>query len=301
MVANGELRSAVVVTGASSGIGRAIARVAARDCAAIVLVARSADGLSHAAAEVRASGGEPYILEIDLLAVDAATHLDEFLSANGLVCDVLVNSAGYGLRGAATALPVVEQLGIIDLNIRALTELSLHFLPGMVARKRGGILNLSSVAGFMPGPYMALYYASKGFVRLFSEALYQELRYTGVTVTCVAPGWVRTPFHDRARVNSRPLFRFLPKLDPEDVAERAWQGFKSGRRLVVPGFSSKLAVVAAALSPSAAMIALIGKLQRSGNDPCTCGSGRKFKKCCGAPSVRLSRRLDARPRSWRGR
>ena len=164
---------------------------------------------------MRASGGEPYTLELDLLAAEAATQLDEFLSANGLVCDVLVNSAGYGLRGAATALPVVEQLGIIDLNIRALTELSLHFLPGMVTRKRGGILNLSSVAGFMPGPYMALYYASKGFVRLFSEALYQELRYTGVTVTCVAPGWVRTPFHDRARVNSRPLFRFLPKLDPE--------------------------------------------------------------------------------------
>ena len=164
----------------------------------------------------------------------------------------------------------------------------------MVARNRGGILNLS-LAGFMPGPYMALYYASKGFVRLFSEALYQELRYTGVTVTCVAPAWVRTPFHDRARVNSRPLFRFLPKLDPEHVAERAWQGFKSGRRLVVPGFSSRLAVLAAALSPSAVILALIGKLQRSGNDPCTCGSGKKYKKCCGARTVRLRGHLDASP------
>ena len=94
----------------------------------------------------------------------------------------------------------------------------------MVARERGGILNLSSVAGFMLRPYMAIDYASKGFVRLFSEALYQELRYTGVTVTYAAPGWVRAPFHDRARVYSRPLFRFLPKLDPNDVAERAWRG-----------------------------------------------------------------------------
>ena len=98
MVADGELRPAVVVTGASSGIGREIARVAAQDCAVVVLVARSADGLRDAAAEVRASGGEPYTLEVDLLAADAATRLDEFLSANGLVCDVLVNSAGYGLR-----------------------------------------------------------------------------------------------------------------------------------------------------------------------------------------------------------
>ena len=292
-----ELRSAVVVTGASSGIGRAIARVAARDRAAVVLIARSADCLSDAAAEVRDSGGEPYTLAIDLLAAEAATHVDGFLAANGLVCDVLVNSAGYGLRGAATALPVVEQLALIDLNIRALTELSLHFLPGMVARKRGGILNLSSVAGFMPGPYMALYYASKGFVRLFSEALYQEVRYTGVTVTCVAPGWVRTPFREKAGVNSAPLFRLLPKLDPKDVAERAWQGFKSGRRLVVPGFSSKLLIIAAAILPSAAMLALIGKLQRSGNDPCICGSGRKFKKCCGSRTLQLRRGLNARPRS----
>ena len=229
-VANGELRSAVVVTGASSGIGRAIARVAARDRAIVVLVARSADGLVDAAAEVRASGGEPYTLQVDLLAAEALVHLDDFLSANGLVCDVLVNSAGYGLRGAATALPIVEQLGIIDLNIRTLTELSLHFLPGMVTRRRGGILNLSSVAGFLPGPYMTVYYASKAFVRVFSDALYQELRHTGVTVTCVAPGWVRTPFRDKAGISSRPLFRFLPKLDPDDVAERAWRGFRSGRR-----------------------------------------------------------------------
>jgi hypothetical protein len=147
---------------------------------------------------------------------------------------------------------------------------------------------------------MALYYASKGFVRLFSEALYQELRYTGVTVTCVAPGWVRTPFHDRARVNSRPLFRFLPKLDPEDVAERAWQGFKSGHRLVVPGFSSKLMVLVAALSPSSAMLALIGRLQRSGNDPCRSRAGEVIRKVQVdfRESVDLARSLNQFQRAW---
>ena len=133
--------------------------------------------------------------------------MDDFLSTHGLVCDVLVNSAGYGLRGAATALPIDDQLGIIDLNIRALSELSLHFLPGMVTRGRGGVLNFSSVAGFLPGPYMALYYASKGFVLSFSEALHQELRRTGVTVTCVAPGPVRTEFLERAGAESDSALR----------------------------------------------------------------------------------------------
>ena len=293
MISQGEFRPAVVVIGASGGIGRAIARVAARERGAVVLVARSPEGLNAAAAEVREAGGEAFTLELDLLAGNASTHMDDFLSTHGLVCDVLVNSAGYGLRGAATALPIDDQLGIIDLNIRALSELTLHFLPGMVTRGRGGVLNLSSVAGFVPGPYMALYYASKGFVRSFSEALHQELRRTGVTVTCVAPGPVRTEFLERSGANRTPLFSVLPKLDPEDVAERAWRGFKSGRRLVVPGISAKLAVFAAAFLPSAAMLPLIGRLQRSGNDPCPCGSGKKFKKCCGA------RRLQLRRGRWR--
>ena len=290
MVSNGELRSAVVVIGASGGIGRAIAKVVARErSGAVVLVARSPEGLDAAAAEVREAGGQAFTLELDLLAGDASTRLEDFLSARGLVCDVLVNSAGYGLRGAATALPIDDQLGIIDLNVRALSELTLHFLPGMVARGRGGVINLSSVAGFMPGPYMALYYASKGFVRSFSEALHQELRRTGVTVTCVAPGPVSTEFLERSGAYQTPLFSILPKLAPDDLAERAWRGFKSGRRLVVPGISAKLAVLAGKFLPSAAMLPLIGRLQRSGNDPCPCGSGKKFKKCCGVRRAQLRR------------
>jgi len=291
MISHGELRLAVVVIGASGGIGRAIAKVAARERGAVVLTARSTEGLSAAAADVRAAGGEAFTLELDLLATDAPTHLEAFLSTHGLVCDVLVNSAGYGLRGAATALPIDDQLGIIDLNIRALTELTLHFLPQMVARKRGGVINLSSVASFVPGPYMALYYASKGFVRSFSHALHQELRRTGVTVTCLAPGPVSTEFYARAGARHASLFSLLPKLDPEDVAERGWRGFKRGRRLIVPGISARLLVLAAAFLPSAVILPLIGLLQRSGNDPCPCGSGKKFKKCCGARRIPL--------RSWK--
>ncbi|OCP15997.1 MULTISPECIES: SDR family NAD(P)-dependent oxidoreductase [unclassified Ensifer] len=282
MMAQSEIRPAVVVAGASRGIGRAIAKVAAREKRPVVLVARSHDDLATSANEVRQAGGEAFMLELDLFSADASARLADFLTANNLCCDVLVNSAGYGLRGAATTLPIQDQLGIIDLNIRALTDLSLHFLPEMVARGRGGVLNLGSIAGFMPGPNMALYYASKSFVRSFSEALHQELRRTGVTVTCVAPGPVSTEFLQRSGADRVPLFKVLPRLDADYVAERAWRGFKSGRRLVVPGLSAKLAAFAAAWLPSAIMLPLIGRLQRRSNDPCPCGSGIKFKHCCGA-------------------
>ncbi len=278
----GELRPAVVVVGASRGIGKAIAEVAAADGATVVLVARSAEGLTAAAADIQKTRGEALTLALDLVAQDAAKRLEDFLSANGLICDVLVNSAGYGLRGSATLLPVEEQIGIVDLNIRSLTDLTLRFLPGMVARGRGGVINLGSVASFTPGPYMALYYASKGFVRSFSEALHQELRRTGVTVTCVAPGPVSTEFLATSGANRAALFKVLPKLDASYVAERAWRGFKSGRRLVVPGISAKLTTLLASMMPSAVLLPLIGRLQRRSNDPCPCGSGKKFISCCGA-------------------
>jgi len=275
-----EPRPAVVVVGASRGIGRAIARVVARERGVVVLIARSAEELAAAAAEVREAGGEPFTLALDLVAHDAAARLEAFLTAQGLTCDVLVNSAAYGLRGAATALPADDQLGIIDLNIRALCDLTLRFLPGMVARRRGGILNIGSVAAFTPGPYMAFYYSSKAFVRSFSEALHQETRRSGVTITCVAPGPVDTAFLQSSGADLTVLFKVLPRLTSDEVAERAWQGFKSRRRLVIPGISAKLAALFAALMPSALLSPLIGRLQRNGNDPCPCGSGKKYKKCC---------------------
>lgn len=294
MNSNKELRPAVVIVGASRGIGRSIAKVAAREHAIVVLVARSAGGLTAAATEIREAGGEAFTLELDLLAQDAPRRLEDYLIGQGLACDVLVNSAGHGLRGAATALPAGDQLAIIDLNIRAICAMTLHFLPGMVARKRGGVINLGSVAGFTPGPYMALYYSSKAFLRSFSEALHQEVRRTGVTVTCVAPGPVATDFLQSSGAGQTMLFNLLPKLSSDEVAERAWKGYKSGRRTVVPGLSAKLIATAAALLPAAVMLPLIGSLQRSGNDPCPCGSGKKFKKCCGARQYQRRQQRFAR-------
>lgn len=276
-----EPRLATVVIGGSRGIGRAIAKVAAGENGPIVLVARSLDTLKEAANDVRAAGGDPHILELDLSSTDIAAKLDDFLSRNRLVCDILVNSAGYGLRGAATILPAEDQLGIIDVNIRALSELTLHFLPGMLKRKRGGVINLSSIASFTPGPNMAVYYASKSFVRSFSEALHAELRPSGVTVTCVAPGPVATDFLNRSGAGRAALFRFLPKQTADYVARQAWRGFRSGQRLVIPGISAKLAWLLAASMPSAVMLPLVGRLQRRSSDLCPCGSGARFDACCG--------------------
>jgi short-subunit dehydrogenase len=267
MTVQGEYRSSIVVVGASRGIGRAIAKVVARERNVVVLVARSPEGLAAAAIDVQQAGGEAFTLELDLFTADASAHLAAFLTANELVCGVLVNSAGYGLRGAATLLPVNDQLGIIDLNIRALTDMTLLFLPGMVARGRGGVINLGSIAGFVPGPYMALYYASKAFVRSFSDALHQEVCRFGVTVTCVTPGPVSTEFLERSGANRAALFKLLPSLDAEYVAEHAWSGFKSGRRRVIPGVSAKLIALIAAFLPTAAILPLIGRLQRRSKDP----------------------------------
>ena len=275
-------RPAIVVVGASRGIGRAIAERAARDGAPVVLVARSIEGLHAVESTIKQGGGEAFSLPVDLTADDAKTVLEEFLARESLVCDVLVNSAGYGLRGAATALPIADQVGMIDVNIRALADLTLHLLPGMIERGRGGVINLASVASFTPGPYMAMYYASKAFVRSFSEALYQETRRTGVTVTCVAPGPVSTEFLEKSGANRAALFKVLPKATPEYVARRAWSGFKAGRRLVIPGMSARLAILISGILPSAALLPLIGRLQLRGNDPCPCGSGKQLKHCCRA-------------------
>lgn len=281
MTVDEALKPAVVVAGASRGIGRAIAKVAAREGCPVVLVGRAPEELAGAARDVQAVGGQAFALELDLVSPNAALRLQDFLAQNGLYCDTLVNSAGYGLRGPATGLPIDGQLGIVDLNIRALTDLTLTFLPAMVKRRRGGVLNIGSIAGFTPGPNMALYYASKSFVRSFSEALHEELRHTGVTVTCVAPGPVETEFLSRSGAGRAMLFKVLPRLDADRVAERAWRAYRSGRRLVVPGFSAKVVALVARMLPSAVIVPLIGRLQRRSADPCLCGSGLKYADCCG--------------------
>lgn len=255
-------RPAIVITGASSGIGAALARQAAEDRLPLVLVARNAMALAALAEEMAASGHEAHVLALDLRDAGAGAAIGAMLAETGLICDLLVNNAGSGLVGAAVALPAADQIGILDLNFRAAAALALAALPSMVRRGRGGVLNVGSIAGFMPGPGMAMYYASKAGLRSFSEALWAETRGQGVIVTLLCPGPVRTPFLVLSGAKETRLFRMLPKATAEDVARRGWAGFRRGKRVVFPDFMSWLSARTCAALPRGILLRIMARLQR---------------------------------------
>jgi uncharacterized protein len=251
-------RRVVVVTGASAGIGAALARVFAQHGHDLVLIARRESKLDALADEIVAGGRpRPLVLAIDLAQPDAGARIKAELAAHGLEPEYVVNNAGFGLVGEAAQLDHAEQLAMIDLNIRSLTELSLAFADTL-ARLRGGILNVASVAGFIPGPGMAVYYASKAFVLSFSEALHHELARRGVRVTVLCPGPVPTEFQARAGIPRVPFPRTgLPRVvgsnaltcTAEEVAEAGYEGLMRGRRVVVPGLANKAVTMISRLLP----------------------------------------------------
>ncbi len=257
-----ELQPAVVVTGASSGIGQALAIQAGTD-RHVLLVARSAEPMRLIAADIVAKGGSASVLPLDITDPSALQVITAELADGGHYCDILVNNAGYGLIGKASQLDAAEQLGIIDLNIRALAALSLAFLPGMLERGRGGILNVASIAAFAPGPGMAMYYASKAFVRSFSLALWQEARGSGVTVTALCPGPVSTSFFSRATGGAKKpsLFKLLPGTTADEVADAGWKAFRAGNRQVIPGWTNWLTVRVVQVLPDGLTLWLIARLQ----------------------------------------
>ena len=184
----------------------------------------------------------------DLQQRDAARLIGDALAAQGAEPQFMVNNAGFGLVGTAAALDRNEQLAMIDLNMRALTELSLAFVDSL-ARHRGGILNVGSVAGFLPGPGMAVYYATKAYVLSFSEALHSELKARGVRVSVLCPGPVPTEFAVRAGVKGRSLAPDFLSQSAEDVAEAGYRGLMQGRRMIIPGLLNKLLVLLIKLFP----------------------------------------------------
>lgn len=257
------MQPAVVVTGASSGLGVEFAKLAAAEGAKVVLVARSTPELEALAANIDPTGRFTVVLSLDLGTREAGETIARELEALDLYCHILVNNAGFGLFGDAAELDRERQLGIIDVNVRAATDLMLRFLPAMIARGGGAILNVASVAGFAPGPRMALYFASKAYLISVSQALMHEVRGAGVTVTCLCPGPVRTPFLARAGADQVGLFKLMRKLEAADVARAGWQAMKARRALSVPGIGNKVIVAATRFLPRAALLAIIGRLQRS--------------------------------------
>ena len=251
-----------LITGASAGIGMELARVFAAHGHELVLVARRVDRLTALAEEIAATGRpRPTILALDLEQRDAASHIAAELATRELEPAFVVNNAGFGLSGPAAALSRDEQLGMIDLNVRALTELSLAFVDSL-ARNRGGILNVASVAAFLPGPGAAVYYASKAFVLSFSEALHRELADRGIRVTALCPGPVPTEFQARAGMRLDRAAALLT-LPADKVAEIGYRGFMAGQRVVVAGFGNKIAVFLARLIPHALLLRLVQRGMRT--------------------------------------
>jgi len=232
-----------LVTGASSGIGKALARCFAADGHDVVLVARRLPLLEALASELSERFGQKtWAIAGDLSSAAGVEGLLGELQARGLELDFLVNNAGVGTTGRFVDSPLERELVLTELNVRAIVHLTRALLPGMLARRRGRILNVGSTAGFQPGPYMATYYASKAFVNHFSEALHEELRGTGVTVTLSCPGPTLTEFGDVSGVGKANLFR-LPVASAEHVAREAYGALFAGRALIVHGFLNRIGTV----------------------------------------------------------
>ncbi|MFE7061266.1 SDR family NAD(P)-dependent oxidoreductase [Sutcliffiella sp. NPDC057660] len=251
----------VLITGASNGIGKELAYHFAKDKYSLILVARSVDKLEMLAAELR----EKYAVEVkvkakDISNEDAIHQLAQELKDENVKVDVLVNNAGYGLFGDFVTTDVKDELGMIDLNVRSLTLLSKLFLPGMLERDRGGILNVASVAAFMPGPFMAVYYATKAFVLSFSEALANEVKGTNITVSALCPGPTETGFGDRADLGKSKLFDGSLS-SAEIVAQVAYREFKKGKVIVVPGMQNKFLTKLIRFLPREAVTNIVRSVQ----------------------------------------
>ena len=250
------MKPVVLITGASSGIGAALAKVFAARGHELALVARRGDRLETLADEIAATGRpRPTVFTADLERRDGASAIAAELSSRGLEPAFVVNNAGFGLRGEAATLSRDKQLAMIDLNVRALTELSLMFVDS-VARHRGGILNVASLAAFLPGPGMAVYYASKAYVLSFSEALHRELSGRGVRVTALCPGPVPTEFQTRAGLSLPAAARML-ELSAERVAQIGYDAFMAGQRVAIAGIGNRIAVSFMRWVPHALLLRLV--------------------------------------------
>lgn len=229
-----------IVTGASSGIGMEIARQFSAIGHNLVLVARRREKMEALAKDLAARDrGVVEVVELDLAAPGAAKTLHETVARMNVTVHTLVNNAGYGLRGDFVDLGLEEQVGMIGLNVTALTELTHAFLPDLIKRGQGGILNVASLAAFQPGPHMAVYYATKAYVLSFSEALHEEAKPFGVTVTALCPGATESEFGARAGMTDSLLFR-AGRMSAVDVAKIGVEGYRAGHAVVTPGFRNKL-------------------------------------------------------------
>ncbi len=251
---------AVLLTGASEGIGRALAHVFAARRHDLVLSARNGKRLESLAAELESAHGvRTWIVVQDLGRRDAAQALHDGVAKLDVEIEILVNNAGYGLHGPFLDRELDGLLGIIVVNVRTLVALSHLHGDEMRRRGRGRILNVASTVAFLPGPTMAVYFASKAFVFRFTESLRAELAGSGVSVTCLCPGMTEAKFQERAGMTNIRLAG-LTMASAESVAEAAYEGLMAGRAVVLPGLRNKLAPFAERFMPRFVMLKIIHAL-----------------------------------------
>jgi uncharacterized protein len=254
-----------LITGASSGIGLELAHLFARNGYRLVLLARNRSTLRQIADDLQAR----YSVTVRIAPKDLAhpatpTELYQELQEAGFLLDVLVNNAGFGLSGPFLSTDWAQEAEMMQVNIVAATHLTKLFLPQIRARE-GGILNVASTAAFQPGPFMSVYYASKAYLLSFSEALAEELEGTGVTVTCLCPGPVKTNFQQRAYLQGTAIMDSPLMVDVREVARLGYEGLKRGQRIVIPGWKNRIGVELLRISPRATVTKIVRKLQEKKN------------------------------------
>lgn len=229
----------VLITGATSGIGYELSKVFARNGYSLVIIARDKNALEKTANELSSEfNAQVQIIAADLSQPHSPQEIFEKLQKQHITVDILVNNAGFGIYGDLVEIELDKQLNLIQLNIVALTALTHLFLPDMIKRQHGKILNTASTAAFQPGPHMAVYYATKSYVLSLSEALASELEGKGVTVTALCPGPTKTGFETGAAMGRIKLFKLFKQMSPAIVAQAGYDGLMKGKTIVIPGFTN---------------------------------------------------------------
>ena len=258
------MKQTVLITGATSGFGYEFAKLFAKDASDLILVARNEDSLTSVAKELQTT----YKVSVRTIAVDlsepkAAKVIFDKLTRTKTDIDVLINNAGFGKYGDFADIMWNEHEKLVYLNIVALTHLTRLFLPGMIARRSGKILNVASTAAFQPGPHMAVYFASKSYVLSLSEALHEEVKGTGVHVTALCPGPTKTNFAKRAKTNELKLYKYVDTMTPTEVAKKGYNALQKNKQFVIPGIKNAFFAFSTRLFPRKMVVRSSRKLMET--------------------------------------
>ena len=259
----GENRPVALITGASGGIGAALAKEIAEDGFDLVLVSRNQKLLEKVGSDLQHSFGISWLaIAMDLTAPSQVELLIRELETKSIAAELIVNNAGFGLAGSAVESDPDQQLESINLNVSVLSEITLKFLPRLISEKRGGIINVGSVAGFFPGPYFSVYYATKAYVQSFTNALAKEIEASDVKICVICPGATTTGFQKRAGLDRTGVAKSGGAMTAEDVARIGYAGYKKGQRVVVTGKRNRFLVLMSHLVPTSWFMSAVSKFNR---------------------------------------